>query len=126
MLGSVLAHDLCAGDRLAFVDGVAIADVEDQAGRLAHRLYAYEVVGDEPWVGLADHWEGEACEVGDVAGGCCFFEDHGLLFGIPLVVLVFHHMRDEGVFFWLDLYAFAEYWGPFVDEGVALTFKEQA
>ena len=49
-LCGVLAHDLRSGDRLAFADGVTIADVEDQACWLAHWLYADEVVGNESWV----------------------------------------------------------------------------
>lgn len=47
LLGSVLAHDLGTCNRLAFVNGVTVADVEDEAGRLAHWLYANEVVCNE-------------------------------------------------------------------------------
>ena len=125
LLGSVLAHDLRTGDGLAFVDGVPIPDVEDQAGRGGHGLYADEIVCDESRVGLADHRQGESGEVGDVAGGCGFFEDGASFVGIPCVVLVFEHGRDEAVFLGLDFDALFEDWGPFVDKLVALTFEEQ-
>lgn len=53
MLRRVLTHDLGAGYGLSFGEGVAVPDVEDERGGLAHGLYADEVVGDELGVALA-------------------------------------------------------------------------
>jgi len=46
-LGGVLTHDLRPGYGLSLGHRVSVPDVEDQAGRLAHGLDAYEVIGDE-------------------------------------------------------------------------------
>jgi hypothetical protein len=74
-LGGVLPHDLGTGNRLALGEGVTVADVENEAGRLAHRLDTDEVIGDELGVALADEREGETGEVGDIGGSGLIFED---------------------------------------------------
>lgn len=75
-LSRVLAHDLRSGDRLSLGEGVAIADVEDERGWLAHWLDTDEVVGDQLGVRFADEGEGESCEVSDVGCRGLVFENH--------------------------------------------------
>lgn len=87
-LGRVLAHDLRTGDRLTLGEGVAIADVEDERGRLAHGLDTDEVVSDQLGVGLADEGEGKPGEVSDIRRGGLVFENHRTVGGIPSVELV--------------------------------------
>lgn len=123
-LGGVLPHDLGSGDRLSFGEGVAVSDVEDEAGWLAHWLDADEVVGDELGVALANEGEGEAGEVRDVGGGGLVFKDHRSLLGVPVVVLVFEDTGHEAEFAGGDFAAFAEHWAPFPDEGVFLALVD--
>ena len=117
-LSRVLSHDLRSGDRLALGHGVAVADVEDQAGRLAHRLDAEEVVGDELGVALADEWEGEPGEVGDVGGGRRIFQDHAALAGAPGVQLVFEESGHDAHLVLWNLAALGEDGAPLVNEFV--------
>ena len=123
-LAGVLTHDLGSGDRLALGEGVAVADVEDQAGGLAHWLDADEVVGDQASVALADEGEGEPGEVGDVAGGGDVFEQHGAVFGVPGLVLVFKQGGHEAEFALLDFAALLEDWAPAGDVLVFLGFGQ--
>jgi len=74
-LSGVLTHDLSTGLRLSLGQGVAVSDVEDQRGWLAHWLDADQVVRDELGVALSDHGQREPGEVGQVVGGGDVFGD---------------------------------------------------
>ena len=121
-LGGVLPHDLSAGNRLALGQSVTIADVENQAGRLAHRLNADEVVSDEARVGLPDQRQGEPGEVGDVGGGGLIFEDHRTLVRVPRLVLVLEDGGHEPHLLLWHFAALAEHWAPLLHELVLLSF----
>jgi hypothetical protein len=119
-LCGVLPHDLGAGDGLALGEGVAVADVEDEAGGLAHRLDADEVVGDELGIALADQGEGEAGEVRDVGGGGLILEEDRPLLWVPGVELVFQDGGHEAELLGADFAALAQDRGPLADELVFL------
>lgn len=119
-LGSVLPHDLGAGDRLALGQSVTIADVENQAGRLAHRLDADQVVSDQTRIALADEGQSEAGEVSDVRGGGLIFEDHRTLVRIPRLVLVLKDGSHQAHLLRGDLAALAKNRAPLLDELVLL------
>lgn len=126
LLRGVLAHDLRSGNRLALADGVAVADVEDEAGWAAHRLDTNEAVGDEAGVALADHGQGKAGEVRDVACGRCFLEDWGACLRVPGFELVFEDSCHQAILVWPDFEALAEDRCPAVDELVLAAFEQQA
>ena len=121
----VLAHDLRSGNRLALAEGVAIADVENEAGRAAHGLDTDEVVSDEAREALAEQGEGEPGEVGDRAGRGCLFHQDAAVLGVHRGVLVLKHRRHEAVLARGDFQALAEDWRPLVDELVLLPFEEK-
>lgn len=124
-LAGVLAHDLGTGDRLALGEGVAIADVENQAGRLAHRLDADEVIGDQLRIRLADERQGESGEVGDVGRRRLVFEEDRAVFRIPVLVLVFHEGGEQRELLLGNFPELAENRSPLLNEGVALGFGHQ-
>lgn len=125
LLGRTLAHDLLTGNRLAFADGVTVADVEDQAGWAAHGLDADQIIRDEAWEALADEGEGEPGEVGDVTSGGSIFEEHATLRGVPGDVLIFEHHRHEAVLGRVNFRALAQDWCPLFDQGVFLAFDHE-
>jgi len=123
-LAGVLPHNLRSSYRLTLGEGVAVADVEDEAGGLAHRLDADEVVADELGVALADEGEGEAGEVRDVGGGGLVLKQHGAVFGGPRFVLVFQHGSHHAELAGGDFAALAEHRGPFGHGLVLLALVE--
>ena len=119
-----MAHDLRSGDRLSLGEGVAIADVEDERGWLAHWLDTDEVVGDQLGVGFADEGEGKPCEVGDVGRGGLVFQDHRAAFWVPGVELVFQDAGHEAEFLLWYFCALVQHGGPFADELVFAGFVD--
>ncbi len=120
-----MAHDLGAGDGLAFADGVTVADVEYEASWLAHGLDADEVVGDELGVAFADEWECKSGEVGDIGGGCHILEEEsGFSVWAPVVVLVFEDGGHDAELAFGDFAHFGEAGAPLFDEHVAAGFVE--
>lgn len=107
-LRGVLPHDLRASNGLTLGECVAVANVENERCWLAHWLDADEVVSDELWIALADERECKSREVGDVCCGCLVFEQHGAVFWIPGVVLVFQDCCHEAEFLWCHFSAFFE------------------
>lgn len=121
-LGGVLTHDLRTGNGLTLGHCVAIADVENQAGGLAHWLNANEVISDQLGVALADEGESETGEVSDISGGGLIFEDHATILGIPGIVLVFQDGGHEAELLLRNFTALTKNWRPFLDAFILFGF----
>ena len=120
-LSRVLTHDLRSGDRLALRKSITIADVEDQASGLAHRLHTDQVVGDQLGVALPDERKGKPGEVSDVGSGGLIFEDHRPIFGVVVLELVLEDRGHQAELLGRHFTALREHRGPFLDEAVLLS-----
>ncbi len=102
LLSSALTHDLRTGLGLTLGHTVTVANVEDQAGWLAHWLDTNEVIGDQLWKALAKKRQCKAGEVGDVGrGGLVFGQERRTLGWVAVVVLVFKQCSHEAELFTL-------------------------